>query len=86
MYGEKMEDPELKAVFTSYFGRHEVERAAKEALAIQVPDGLGAWIGRHFEKAADGWRLRATSKGEIEAVLAEAERIQKEAERKDLKD
>lgn len=86
MYGEKMEDPELKAVFTSYFGRHEVERAAKEALSVQNPDGLKAWIERHFDKGADGWRLRATSKPEIEAVLAEAEKIQKEAEKKDLKD
>lgn len=86
MYGEKMEDPELKAVFTSYFGRHEVERAAKEALSIKVPDGLGAWIDKHFEKAADGYRLRATSRGEIEAVLAEAEKIQREAGKSDLKD
>ncbi len=86
MYGEKMEDPELKAIFTSYFGRHEVERAAKEALSIQNPDGLKAWIDRHFDPAAGGYRLRADSKPEIEAVLAEAEKIEKEAGKKDIKD
>jgi hypothetical protein len=86
MYGEKMEDPALKAVFTTYFGRHEVERASKEALTVLNPDGLKSWIDRHFDKASDGYRLRASSKSEIETILAEAEKIQREAGKKDLKE
>ncbi len=86
MYGEKMDDPALKAVFTSWHGRHEVERVAKETLASKNPDGLAWWIDRHFEKGADGYRLRPASRPEIEAIVAETEKLRKEAGKNELKD
>jgi hypothetical protein len=86
MYGEKMEDPELKAIFTARYGRYEVERAAKESLAARNPDGLASWIASHFEKTAAGYVLRPGSRDEAEGIVAEAERLEKEGGKTDLKD
>lgn len=86
MYGDKMHEKELREIFTSTFGRFEVEKAMKEALSVRPYDGLGAWIDRHFEKTAAGLKARPGSKGELEAVLAEAEKLEKEAKKNDLKD
>jgi hypothetical protein len=86
MYGEQVEDPELRKVFTSYYGKYEVEQQVKGALAVRTYDGLGAWIGEHFEKSESGFRLRAASRKEIEAILSEVERLEKEGKKDDLKD
>lgn len=86
MWGEKIEDAELKEVFTSRYGKYEVEHTMKEALSIRTYDGLKSWIDRHFDKSAAGFTLKASSKGEIETVLAEVERLEKESKKNDLKD
>jgi hypothetical protein len=86
MYGEKIEDKELREIFTSRFGRFEVERTMKELLAVKVYDGLHRWTGRHFVKSGDQFVLKPGSKGEIETILAEVDRLEKEAKKNDLKD
>ena len=86
MWGEKIEDPELREIFTSRYGKFEVERTMKEALSIRSYDGLRSWIDRHFDKSAAGFALKAASKGEIETILAEVDRLEKESKKNDLKD
>jgi len=86
MYGEKMQDKDLKEIYTSPYGRFEIEREARNALSVRLYDGLGAWIEKHFEKASAALKLRPGSKGEIEAIVAEAAKLEKEAGKNDLKD
>lgn len=86
MWGEKLEDPELREIFTSRYGKFEVERTMKEALSIRNYDGLKSWIEKHFDTSAAGFTLKAASKGEIEAILAEVDRLEKESKKNDLKD
>jgi hypothetical protein len=86
MWGEKIEDAELREIFTSRYGKYEVEHTMKEALSIRSYDGLKAWIERHFDKTTGGLTLKASSKGEIETILAEVERLEKESKKNDLKD
>jgi len=86
MWGEKLEDAELKEIFTSRYGKFEVERTMKEALSIRSYDGLKSWIEKHFDKSAGGLTLKASSKGEIETILAEVDRLEKESKKNDLKD
>src|SRR6185295_12429913 len=86
MYGDKIEDKDLHEIFTSRYGKFEVERAMKEALSIRSYDGLKTWIDRHFETTDKTFTLRASSKGELETILAEIERLEKESKKNDLKD
>jgi hypothetical protein len=86
MYGDKIEDKDLREIFTTRYGKFEVERAMKEALSIRSYDGLKSWIDRHFEMANGSYKLRGSSKGEIETILAEVERLEKESKKNDLKD
>ncbi|MBI3858017.1 MAG: hypothetical protein HY293_20245 [Planctomycetes bacterium] len=86
MYGEKIEDKELREIFTSRYGKFEVERTMKELLSIRSYDGLKTWTERHFEKSAAGVTLKASSKGEIESILSEIEKLEKESRKNDLKD
>lgn len=83
MYGEKIEDKELREVFTARYGRFEVERTMKELLSVRTYDGLKSWTGKHFDAA---FTLKAGSRGEIEAILAEIDRLEKESKKNDLKD
>ncbi len=86
MYGEQIEDADLRRIFTSYYGRYEAEQQAKGGLAVRSYDGLAAWTGEHFEKVEAGFRLRAGSRKEIEAILSEVERLEKEGKKSDFKD
>jgi hypothetical protein len=86
MWGEKIEDAELREIFTSRYGKFEVERTMKEALSVRTYDGLKSWIDKHFDRSAGGLTLKASSKGEIETILAEVERLEKESKKNDLKD
>jgi hypothetical protein len=83
MYGEKIEDKELREVFTSRYGKFEVERTMKELLSVRNYDGLKSWTERHFDASI---RMKAASRSEIEAVLAEVDRLEKESKKNDLKD
>jgi hypothetical protein len=80
-HGARIEDAELKAAFTAPYGRFVVEEEAKAALAAKSPDGLGAWIARHFE----GGRLRSGSRAEIEGILSKAKALEAKAAKDDLK-
>jgi hypothetical protein len=86
MWGEKLEDAELREIFTSRYGKFEVERTMKEALSVRSYDGLKSWIEKHFDKSGSGFTLKAASKGEIETILAEVDRLEKESKKNDLKD
>ena len=86
MWGEKIEDKELREIFTSRYGKFEVERTMKEALSVRTYDGLKAWTEKHFDKSDKGFTLKASSKGEIESILAEVDRLEKESKKNDLKD
>ncbi|HVE41775.1 MAG TPA: hypothetical protein VNM14_17920 [Planctomycetota bacterium] len=86
MHGEKIEDKELREVFTSRYGKFEVERTMKERLSVRSYDGLQSWIGLHFDAAGGSYTLRAASRGEIEAILKEIERLESESKKNDLKD
>jgi hypothetical protein len=56
------------------------------ALSLRSYDGLKSWIDRHFEAAGTAFKIGAASKGEIETILAEVERLEKESKKNDLKD
>lgn len=86
MYGEKIEDKDLREVFTARYGKFEVERTMKELLAVRRFDGLESWSDRHFAKSGDRLTLKAGSKVEIDEILAEVDRLEKEAKKNDLKD
>ena len=86
MHGEKIEDKELREIFTARYGKFEVERTMKERLSVRNYDGLKDWIGAHFESVGPSFKLRAASKGEIETVLKEIERLENESKKNDLKD
>ncbi|HEX7896335.1 MAG TPA: hypothetical protein VF950_01050 [Planctomycetota bacterium] len=80
-HGGRIEDAELKAAFTAPYGRFVVEDEAKAALAAKTPDGLGAWIARHFENGA----LKAGSRAELEGILAQVKALEAKAANDDLK-
>lgn len=86
MWGEKVEDPELRKVLTSRYGALEVELQVKGMLLVKAYDGLGAWIAEHFEKAGDGYALRPGARAEIEAIVAQVGKLEKEGKKDDLKD
>ncbi len=86
MHGEKIEDKELREVFTSRYGKSEVERTMKERLSVRSYDGLRSWTEAHFETAGPDFKLRAGSKGEIETILKDIERLESESKKNDLKD
>jgi len=86
MFGQKVEDKELREIFTSRYGRFEVERSMKERLSVRSYDGLKSWVERHFEATGTALKLRTTSKGELETMMAEIERLEKESKKNDLKD
>lgn len=86
LWGEKIEDAELREIFTSRFGKFEVERTMKETLSVRSYDGLKSWVEKHFDKSGTGLALKASSKGEIETILAEVDRLEKESRKNDLKD
>jgi hypothetical protein len=86
LHGEKIEDKELREVFISRYGTSEVERTMKERLSVRSYDGLQSWVERHFEAAGSSYTLRAASKGEIEAILKDIERLENESKKNDLKD
>lgn len=83
MYGRKIEDKELREVFTTRYGRFEVERTMKELLAVRTYDGLKSWAERHFDAAG---ALQPGSRDEIETILGEIDRLEKESKKNDLKD
>lgn len=84
MYGRKIEDEELKKIFTSWFGRFEVERSAKLELEVAEYDGIGAWIRNHFNRTETGYVLKDGSREEIKAIIAQVKQLEKEAEANDL--
>jgi hypothetical protein len=86
MHGEKIEDKDLREVFTSRYGRFEVEREMKELLSVRRYDGLQSWAARHFDASGDRLTLKSGSKGEIETILAEVDRLEKESKKNELKD
>lgn len=86
MYGEKVEDPDLRKILTSRYGTLEVELQVKGMLLVKAYDGLGAWVAEHFDTAADGYKLRNGAKAEIESILAQVEKLEKEGKKDDLKD
>jgi hypothetical protein len=86
MHGDKIEDKALREIFTSRYGVAEVERTMKERLSVRSYDGLQSWVERHFEAAGSSYTLRAASRGEIDAILKEVERLESESKKNDLKD
>jgi hypothetical protein len=76
LFGERMKDPELKTIFSSFYGKHEVEQATQAMLASQEYDGLTTWIEACFDSSGGKLKLKPAARQEIKGVIDDARKIE----------
>ena len=72
-------DPTLKAFYSSYLGKDQIEDAHKlelQAIRDKIYDGLGDWVDRHFRATEGGRVLKEGSREELQKAVAQIRKVQ----------